>query len=106
MGRFARDRAALAAEALTTNSSVVTAIANDYGFAEIFGRRHYGSISGAMALGANGARAVAPVGASLLMIAFGGYDVLFRVLAAALALVGFAVLAFDARPRADAGGER
>ncbi|PYM14901.1 MAG: MFS transporter, partial [Candidatus Rokuibacteriota bacterium] len=36
--------------------------------AEIFGRRHYGSISGAMALGANGARAVAPVGASLLMI--------------------------------------
>jgi D-sedoheptulose 7-phosphate isomerase len=39
VGRFARDRAALAAEALTTNSSVVTAIANDYGFAEIFGRQ-------------------------------------------------------------------
>jgi D-sedoheptulose 7-phosphate isomerase len=39
VGRFARDRAALAAEALTTNSSVVTAIANDFGFAEIFGRQ-------------------------------------------------------------------
>jgi D-sedoheptulose 7-phosphate isomerase len=39
VGRFKRDRAALPAEALTTNSSIVTAIANDYGFAEVFGRQ-------------------------------------------------------------------
>ena len=39
VGRFLGDRAALAAEALTVNSSVVTAIANDYGFAEIFARQ-------------------------------------------------------------------
>ncbi len=34
--------------------------------AEIFGARHYGAIAGAVALGSNGARAVGPVGASLL----------------------------------------
>lgn len=39
VGRFKRDRAALPAEALTVNSSVVTAIANDYGFAEVFARQ-------------------------------------------------------------------
>src|SRR5262249_29330047 len=36
---------------------------------EIFGPQHYGAISGATALGANGARAIGPVGASLLLLA-------------------------------------
>jgi len=61
--------------------------------AEIFGPRHYGAISGAMALGANGARAVGPVGASLLVIALGSYERLFWVFAAALVVVSLAVLA-------------
>lgn len=39
--------------------------------ADIFGPRHYGSISDAIALGANGARPLAPVGASLLEVALG-----------------------------------
>lgn len=38
-GRFARERAALAAEALTVNSSALTAIANDYGYDEVFRRQ-------------------------------------------------------------------
>lgn len=69
--------------------------------AEVFGRRHYGSIAGAMALGANGARAVGPVGASLLMIALGGYDAVFWTFGGALTLVALAVLATDTRPRAE-----
>lgn len=39
VGRFKKERAALAAIALTTNSSVVTALANDYGFETIFSRQ-------------------------------------------------------------------
>jgi D-sedoheptulose 7-phosphate isomerase len=38
-GRFRVDRDPLPAEALTTNSSAVTAIANDYAFEEIFARQ-------------------------------------------------------------------
>jgi D-sedoheptulose 7-phosphate isomerase len=38
VGRFKLERAALAAEALTTNASVLTAVGNDYGFEEIFAR--------------------------------------------------------------------
>ena len=64
--------------------------------AEIFGPRHYGAISGAMALGANGARAVGPVGASLLVVALGSYERVFWVLAAALAVVSLGVLSVDA----------
>ena len=37
-GRFYADRPPLAAHALTTNTSQVTAIANDYGYEEIFAR--------------------------------------------------------------------
>jgi MFS family permease len=59
--------------------------------AEIFGPRHYGSISGAVALGANGARALAPVGAALLQVGL-GYERLFWVLTGALVLAGVAVL--------------
>jgi D-sedoheptulose 7-phosphate isomerase len=39
VGRYLVDRKPLAAIALTTNSSSLTAISNDYGFAEIFSRQ-------------------------------------------------------------------
>lgn len=38
-GRFEKERPPLAAEALTVNSSALTAIGNDYGFDEIFARQ-------------------------------------------------------------------
>lgn len=60
--------------------------------AQIFGARHYGAISGAIALGANGARAIGPVGASLLLLGLGAYPSVFWVLAASLVLASLAVL--------------
>lgn len=39
VGRFAYDRAPLAAVALTTDSSALTAIGNDYGYEEVFARQ-------------------------------------------------------------------
>lgn len=39
VGRFRRERDALAAIALNTNTSVITAIANDYDFKDIFARQ-------------------------------------------------------------------
>ncbi len=39
VGRFEKERKALAAEALTTNTSILTAIGNDYDFSEIFARQ-------------------------------------------------------------------
>jgi len=39
VGRFSKDRAPLPAVALTTDSSALTAIGNDYGFDEIFARQ-------------------------------------------------------------------
>jgi MFS family permease len=65
--------------------------------AELFGARHYGAISGAMALGANGARALAPVAASVLWVALGGYEALFWSFAAALVAAAGAVLVVRAR---------
>jgi MFS family permease len=65
--------------------------------AELFGARHYGSISGAMALGTNSSRAIAPVAASLLWVALGGYEVLFWFFAAALVAAAGAVLVVRAR---------
>lgn len=38
-GRFMLERAPLSAEALNTNTSVITAIANDYSFVEVFSRQ-------------------------------------------------------------------
>jgi len=38
-GRFQRERAALSALALTTDPSVITALANDYGFEHVFRRQ-------------------------------------------------------------------
>jgi MFS family permease len=71
----------------------MSTLARASSIAEIFGPRHYGAIAGAMALGSNGARAVGPVGASLLAVALGSYERLFWALAAALAIVSLAVLA-------------
>ena len=39
VGRFERERAALSAIALTTDSSIVTAVANDYDFVRVFARQ-------------------------------------------------------------------
>jgi D-sedoheptulose 7-phosphate isomerase len=39
VGRFQRERAALAAIALTTDSSVLTSVANDYSFKQVFARQ-------------------------------------------------------------------
>jgi D-sedoheptulose 7-phosphate isomerase len=42
IGRFKLERQALAAIALTTNTSILTSIANDYGYEEIFSRQMEG----------------------------------------------------------------
>jgi hypothetical protein len=68
--------------------------------AQIFGARHYGAISGAVALGANGARAIGPVGASLLLLGLGSYPAVFWALAASLVLVSLAVLVAGAGVKA------
>ena len=60
--------------------------------AEIFGARHYGAIAGAVALGTNGARAIGPVGASLLWVGLGSYPAVFWLLAALLVFAALAVL--------------
>jgi D-sedoheptulose 7-phosphate isomerase len=39
VGRFKKDRTALAAIALTTNTSIITSLANDYGYEIIFSRQ-------------------------------------------------------------------
>ena len=39
MGRFERDRVPLAGVALTTDTSILTAVGNDYGFDQIFSRQ-------------------------------------------------------------------
>jgi D-sedoheptulose 7-phosphate isomerase len=44
VSRLARDRNPLPAEALTTDSSIITAIANDYGFEDIFSRQLAGKL--------------------------------------------------------------
>jgi len=44
IGRFRRERPALPAIALTTDTSILTAVGNDYGFEEIFARQIEGLI--------------------------------------------------------------
>ena len=65
--------------------------------AEVFGPAHYATISGAVALGANGARALGPVGAAVLYTRLGGYRPVFWSLAGALVLVGAIVAASGGR---------
>jgi MFS family permease len=68
--------------------------------ADVWGRRHYGAIAGAMAVPANLARALGPVGAALLYALLGGYGRLFWMLAAALAIAGVAVVMTERRSTA------
>jgi MFS family permease len=68
-----------------------TAVAN------IWGRRHYASIAGAMAIPGNLARALGPVGSTVLYAWLGGYARLFWILAVALAITGGAVLVTEHR---------
>jgi MFS family permease len=65
--------------------------------ADIWGRRHYGSIAGAMAVPANLARALGPVGAALLYASLGGYVRFFWLLAASLTIAGITVLITELR---------
>jgi MFS family permease len=67
--------------------------------AEFFGTRHYGAIAGAVALGANGARAIGPVGASLLWMGLGSYPAVFWVLAGSLLLAAVTMLLAGAERR-------
>lgn len=76
--------------------------------ADIWGRRHYGSIAGAMAIPGNLARALGPVGAALLYTSLGGYSRLFWLLAASLTVAGITVLLTEHRAAANtatSGGE-
>ncbi len=70
----------------------MSTLARPSAVADAFGRRHYASVSGAIAAGSNGARALAPVGAALLGAWMGSYAQLFGMLAGALALAGAALL--------------
>jgi D-sedoheptulose 7-phosphate isomerase len=45
IGRFQKDRKALAAIALNTNASILTAVANDYGYGQIFAKQVEGLVS-------------------------------------------------------------
>jgi D-sedoheptulose 7-phosphate isomerase len=42
VGRFKRERVAYAVHSLTTDTSILTAVANDYGYAEVFARQVQG----------------------------------------------------------------
>jgi MFS family permease len=64
--------------------------------AEYYGRRHYGSVGGAVATAITGARAAAPITTGLLYTVTGSYLPVLWTLAAAAAFA--AVLALKARP--------
>ena len=81
VGRFQRERAPIAASSLTTNTSILTAVGNDYGFTEVFERQVRAIMRSQDALAAlstsgksqnviNAARAAREMGA--LTIAFTG----------------------------------
>ncbi|HEV2283404.1 MAG TPA: MFS transporter [bacterium] len=74
--------------------------------ADIWGRRHYASIAGAMAIPGNLARALGPVGSTLVYAWLGGYSRVFWLLAVALAVTGVTVLITEHRaaPRTAAPG--
>jgi len=79
----------------------MSTLARASSIAELFGPRHYGAISGAVALGANGARALGPVGAALLVQALGSYERVFWLLTGALLVVSLAVFATPAEVKVD-----
>jgi MFS family permease len=74
--------------------------------AAIFGPRHYASIGGALAVGTTTARALGPVGASLLQVALGGYEGVFWFLTVALVGAGVAVAGTEARGHPPEAAER
>ena len=78
-------------------SNGMATLARATAIAAIFGPLHYGSIAGAVALGANGARAFAPVGASLLRDGLGSYEAVFWLMAGLLVVAATAV-AITLRP--------
>ena len=84
--------------ALLGAANGMSTLARASSVAEVFGRRHYGSISGAIAIGANGSRALAPVGSALLQVWLGGYTHVFWTLAGSLILAGLAVLVAEFSP--------
>jgi MFS family permease len=59
--------------------------------AEMFGRESYGAIAGALSVGTTTARALGPVGASLLRVWLGGYEPVFWLLGAVLVVAALAV---------------
>jgi MFS family permease len=71
--------------------------------AEIFGPLHYGSISGAMSVGATMARAAGPVTSSLLLGILGGYPGVFWLLAGMLVIAGGGVMLTSADAVATSG---
>ena len=83
VGRFVRERAALPAIALTTNSSILTAVGNDYGFDQIFARQvqalgHPGDVVIAISTSGNSPNIIEGVRAAkkgqLKTIGLGGKD--------------------------------
>lgn len=67
VGRFERERAAMAAVALTTDASVMTSVANDYAFDRVFARQVEGlGRAGDVALGISTSGASANVVAGLV----------------------------------------
>jgi len=67
VGRFERERAAMAAVALTTDASVMTSVANDYAFDRVFARQVEGlGRPGDVALGVSTSGASANVVAGLV----------------------------------------
>jgi D-sedoheptulose 7-phosphate isomerase len=69
VGRFVRDRAPLAAIALTTDSSALTAIANDYAFEQVFERQlralgRKGDVFVAISTSGRSANVIAALGAA------------------------------------------
>jgi len=105
VGRFLRDRPALAAIALTTDSSALTCIGNDYGFDQVFARQvaalgQGGDVLFALSTSGNSANVLAALEAGrargLLCVGFTGAggermaplcDLLLRVPATETALV-------------------
>jgi len=95
VGRFARNRGPLPAMALTTNTSILTALGNDYGFEQIFARqvRALGrrgdvaiviSTSGRSPNVLEGARAARKLGLTTIALTGGAGDRLLRVVDIAL----------------------
>jgi len=69
IGRFERERPELAAIALTTDSSILTAIANDYDFTQVFSRQvrglgHPGDVLLALSTSGNSANVIAAIEAA------------------------------------------